>query len=122
MLEKSGDYTARPDDKWMHLLRNVMGYVSNLDTEQSKLLLDVAEPHHDATPHWHMLLFVAPEQRDRFREIIRHYALQDSPDEEGDEPGMSERYIKIFYNSVLYNIHCIKCLPRYSPFVLQNSG
>ena len=43
----------------------------------------VAEPHHDATPHWHMLLFVAPEQRKRLREIIHHYALQDSPDEEG---------------------------------------
>lgn len=43
----------------------------------------VAEPHHDATPHWHLLLFVAPEQRDRLREIISHYALQDTPNEEG---------------------------------------
>lgn len=43
----------------------------------------VAEPHHDATPHWHMLFFVAPEHRDRLREIMRHYAMQDRPDEDG---------------------------------------
>ena len=43
----------------------------------------VAEPHHDGTPHWHLLLFVAPQHRDRLREIMRHYALEDSPNEEG---------------------------------------
>jgi hypothetical protein len=45
----------------------------------------VAEPHHDGTVHWHLLLFVAPEQLNRLREIVRHYALEDSPDEEGAE-------------------------------------
>lgn len=36
----------------------------------------VAEPHHDATPHWHMLMFMLPENVDRVRQIIRDYAYQ----------------------------------------------
>ncbi len=43
----------------------------------------VAEPHHDGTAHWHLLLFVAKEHRDNLVEIVRHYALEDCPDEEG---------------------------------------
>ncbi|MBP6518700.1 replication endonuclease [Shewanella sp.] len=34
----------------------------------------VTEPHHDGTPHWHMLLFVQPEQKEELRDIFRHYA------------------------------------------------
>ncbi|CDL80445.1 Replication gene A protein [Xenorhabdus cabanillasii JM26] len=37
----------------------------------------VAEPHHDGTPHWHMLFFMQPEQADQVRDIIRDYALQE---------------------------------------------
>lgn len=43
----------------------------------------VAEPHHDGCPHWHMLLFVEPSQRERMRSIMRHYALE----MDGNEPG-----------------------------------
>jgi hypothetical protein len=43
----------------------------------------VVEPHHDGTPHWHLLLFMPPEHRATVREVMRHYALQ----EDGDEPG-----------------------------------
>ncbi|MDH5633992.1 MAG: replication endonuclease [Gammaproteobacteria bacterium] len=50
----------------------------------------VAEPHHDATPHWHLLLFMASEHREAVRGILRHYALQDSP----DEPGAQEHRFK----------------------------
>ncbi|OHX37219.1 hypothetical protein BJL95_21375 [Methylomonas sp. LWB] len=46
----------------------------------------VAEPHHDGCPHWHMLLFVAPEHVEALRDIIRHYALE----QDGDEPGAAE--------------------------------
>lgn len=35
----------------------------------------IAEPHHDGCPHWHMLLFVAPEHQELMTAIIRKYAL-----------------------------------------------
>ncbi len=34
----------------------------------------VARPHHDGTPHWHMLMFMLPEDVERVRLIIRDYA------------------------------------------------
>ncbi|MBE8597855.1 replication endonuclease [Xenorhabdus sp. BG5] len=37
----------------------------------------VAEPHHDGTPHWHMLFFMQPDQAEQVRDIIREYALQE---------------------------------------------
>ncbi|MGD8107788.1 replication endonuclease [Pantoea sp. FN0302] len=37
----------------------------------------VVEPHHDGTPHWHMLLFMLPEHRERVQEIMRYYAYQE---------------------------------------------
>jgi hypothetical protein len=46
----------------------------------------VAEPHHDGTPHWHLLMFVAEGHKDQLLEICRHYALQ----MDGDEPGAQE--------------------------------
>ncbi|RJT40536.1 replication endonuclease [Rahnella woolbedingensis] len=43
----------------------------------------VVEPHHDGTPHWHMMLFTPPEQQQKVTEVMRRYALE----EEADEPG-----------------------------------
>jgi len=37
----------------------------------------VAEPHHDGTPHWHMLMFMQPEDVGQVREIMRDYATQE---------------------------------------------
>lgn len=45
----------------------------------------VAEPHHDGTPHWHMLLFFRPEHRETIRRVLREYALQEDGDETGAE-------------------------------------
>ena len=52
--------------------------------------LRVAEPQHDGTPHWHMMLFVEPAHLTAFRAVIRHYAFQ----EDGDEAGAKENRIK----------------------------
>ncbi|MDT0605041.1 replication endonuclease [Thalassotalea castellviae] len=46
----------------------------------------VAEPQHDGTPHWHMLLFVEKHHIELLQSIIRHYALE----EDGDEKGAQE--------------------------------
>lgn len=43
----------------------------------------IAEPHQDATPHWHILLYVPSEQSQALEQVIRHYALEHSPDEAG---------------------------------------
>ncbi|MCW3171235.1 replication endonuclease [Shewanella subflava] len=45
----------------------------------------VVEPHHDGTPHWHLLLFFKPEQVELARSIIRHYALQHDLDDFGPQ-------------------------------------
>jgi Bacteriophage replication gene A protein (GPA) len=43
----------------------------------------VAEPHHDATPHWHVLVFVKPEHREALRQTLTFYALQVDGNEKG---------------------------------------
>lgn len=47
----------------------------------------IAEPHHDGTPHWHLLLFIDPEHLDKLCDICRRYALE----VDGDEPGADRR-------------------------------
>ncbi|NRG20467.1 replication endonuclease, partial [Klebsiella michiganensis] len=46
----------------------------------------VAEPHHDGTPHWHLLLFLRPEEVELATDIFHEYALR----EDGSEPGAAE--------------------------------
>lgn len=46
----------------------------------------VAEPHHDGTPHWHLLLFLRPEEVVLATDIFHEYALQ----EDGNERGAAE--------------------------------
>ncbi|NVJ45535.1 MAG: replication endonuclease [Cytophagia bacterium] len=47
----------------------------------------VAEPQHDGTPHWHLLLFTEANQVDEMISICRDYAMR----EDGNEPG-AEKY------------------------------
>lgn len=51
----------------------------------------VAEPHHDGTPHWHMLLFVDQEHAARLRAIIEDYGIR----EDGKEWGAARQRVKI---------------------------
>lgn len=43
----------------------------------------VVEPHHDATPHWHMMLFTKPAMRQRVIDIMRKYAMKEDGNERG---------------------------------------
>ncbi len=43
----------------------------------------VAEPQHDGTPHWHLLLFVEKQQYQTMVDIMRDYALREDGDESG---------------------------------------
>lgn len=49
------------------------------------------EPHHDGTPHWHLMLFCPPANVDAVCELVRGYALQDAP----GEPGAAEHRCRI---------------------------
>ena len=51
----------------------------------------IAEPHHDGTPHWHLLLFVEPENKTIFLEIMKRYCFE----EDGDEKGASKHRFEI---------------------------
>lgn len=53
--------------------------------------LRVAEPQHDGTPHWHLLLFLPPEHRETARNILRRYALMEG----GDEPGAAKHRFQV---------------------------
>ncbi|ECZ5908938.1 replication endonuclease, partial [Salmonella enterica] len=44
------------------------------------------EPHHDGTPHWHMVLWFKPEDLEKATTVFREYALE----EDGDEPGAED--------------------------------
>lgn len=43
----------------------------------------IAEPQHDGTPHWHLLLFCEAQHLQAIEEIVRKHCLKDSPDEPG---------------------------------------
>jgi hypothetical protein len=43
----------------------------------------VVEPHHDGTPHWHLLLFMHPDDVKTTRSIISKYALREDGNERG---------------------------------------
>lgn len=47
----------------------------------------IAEPQHDGTPHWHLLVFYPPANDSKVRSTIRRYALQ----MDGDEAGAQEK-------------------------------
>lgn len=51
----------------------------------------IAEPHTDGCPHWHMLLFVAPEHQAAMEAVIHAYAMR----EDGDEPGAIKNRVKL---------------------------
>ncbi|QUN06823.1 replication endonuclease [Shewanella yunxiaonensis] len=53
----------------------------------------IAEPHHDGTPHWHLLLFLKPKQEQALVNIFKHYCFE----EDGDEQGAEKHRLKVEY-------------------------
>lgn len=54
----------------------------------------VVEPHHDGTPHWHMLLFMLPGHEATTTKVLKHYAMQIDGDEKGaDKARFDAEYI-----------------------------
>lgn len=63
----------------------------------------VAEPHHDGTPHWHMMLWCRPGQKSQVVEVLTRYWLREDADERGARehrinvkdmlPGMATGYV-----------------------------
>jgi hypothetical protein len=51
----------------------------------------IVEPHHDGTPHWHMLLYVVPTLKELLISIIKSKALE----EDGNEPGAQQKRVEI---------------------------
>lgn len=70
---------ASPSDTQNYLTGLWARIRAKLHREEIRIFgIRVAEPHHDGTPHWHMLMFMLPEDVERVRLIIRDYAWEDS--------------------------------------------
>ncbi|PHM61500.1 replication protein A [Xenorhabdus ishibashii] len=52
----------------------------------------VVEPHHDGTPHWHMVLFMLPEHLQQVRKILEYYTCQEEQDELQDDEAKKARF------------------------------
>lgn len=73
-----------PDDAQKYLVNLWARIRAKFDREGIKPVgIRVAEPHHDGTPHWHLLLFIDRDHTKKLIEIMRQYALLDSPNESG---------------------------------------
>ncbi|MBE8596471.1 replication endonuclease [Xenorhabdus sp. BG5] len=52
----------------------------------------VVEPHHDGTPHWHMVLFMLPEHLQQVRRLLEHYTCQEEQEELQDDEAKKVRF------------------------------
>lgn len=69
---------ASPSDTQGYLTGLWARIRAKLHREEIRIFgIRVAEPHHDGTPHWHMLMFMLPEDVERVRLIIRDYAWEE---------------------------------------------
>lgn len=85
---------ATPLDAQEYLNRTFARIRAALAREQTTPFgFRVAEPHHDGTPHWHLLLFIPTEQQQTLVDTFTHYCLE----EDGDEQGAKERRFKVEY-------------------------
>ena len=83
---KWDDETYSPKDGQRYLCRIWSNMRTAFKDRDLKVYgMRVVEPHHDGTPHWHMLLFCHPKQRSDVIAVMRKYALKEDGDERGAE-------------------------------------
>lgn len=73
---------SSPNETQLYLCKLWQKIRAKLQREKIRVFgIRVAEPHHDATPHWHLLLFMLPTDVERLRMIMREYAHQEHAEE-----------------------------------------
>ncbi|MBD9530616.1 replication endonuclease [Comamonas sp. CMM01] len=82
---------ANPREGQMFLRKNWQLVRSAMGRAGIKMYgVRVAEPHHDGTPHWHLLVWLETEaEAKEFEAIVRRYWLR----EDGDEPGAQQHRV-----------------------------
>lgn len=84
---------ASPSDTQRYLCNVWQKIRSKLHREDIRIFgIRVAEPHHDGTPHWHMLMFMRPEDVEQVRQVIRDYAYQQDSSELTTEKARKARF------------------------------
>ncbi|CAI1636702.1 Bacteriophage replication gene A protein (GPA) [Serratia quinivorans] len=87
--------SGSPNPKWAaRTVRDSSDYLVNLFAGVRKKLnrkglrwygVRVAEPHHDGTVHWHVMVFCRPEDQDAITDILREFAIREDRAELGDD-------------------------------------
>ncbi|HHZ6813356.1 TPA: replication endonuclease [Citrobacter freundii] len=84
---------ASPSDTQSYLTGLWARIRAKLHREEIRIFgIRVAEPHHDGTPHWHMLMFMLPEDVERVRFIIRDYAWEEDRHELRSDKAKKARF------------------------------
>lgn len=87
--------SGSPNPKWTaSTVRDSSDYLVNLFAGVRKKLnrkglrwygVRVAEPHHDGTVHWHVMVFCRPEDQDAITDLLREFAIREDRTELGDD-------------------------------------
>lgn len=97
VLNRSGERNPKwdgstPANAQRYLCQTFARIRAKLDREQIRPYgFRVAEPHHDGTPHWHLLLFVPKSRKQELIDIFKHYCFQ----EDGNEKGAKDSRLKV---------------------------
>jgi len=84
---------ASPSDTQSYLTVLWARIRAKLHREEIRIFgIRVAEPHHDGTPHWHMLMFMLPEDVERVRLITRDYAWDEDHHELRSDKAKKARF------------------------------
>jgi hypothetical protein len=82
---------ATPIDAQAYLNKTFSLIRAQLNREKIRMYgLRVAEPNHDGTPHWHLLIFIEPQHSQRIKQIFHDYCFA----EDGDEKGAKKARLK----------------------------